>query len=166
MKLITMVFYLISPALADPETPEIPPQAPTERVNFGRNEMGTRIRVPPTHTEGSRHVWVGSEIKSPDMKHVLFRPTNSPCRDAVLANMNYHGCSGLQTSQDAQDIFDTFEYTCNTPSARSDVQWTTWTFVEIDRPLIEMGVVSPAAPVPLCVDVWIYLYAINPADSE
>jgi hypothetical protein len=143
MKLITMVFYLISPALADPEVPEIPP---------------------PTYTEGSKHVWVGGELSEEGrMEGIWFRTTNSPCRDAVLANLNLNRCTGLQTVQDTQGIF---EYTCNTPDVRSDVPWTTWTFVEIDRPLIEMGVVSPAAPVPLCVDVWIYLYAINPADSE
>ncbi len=160
-----LVLTAIAPVLADPETPEIPPPVPTERVH-GRNEMGTRIRVPPTYTEGSKNVWIGSEMKPRDMKRVLFKTTNSPCRDAVLANMNFHGCSGLKTVLDTQDIFDTFEYTCNTPSSRSDVQWTTWTFVEIDRPLIEMGKVVPPAPVPLCVDVWIYLYAIKPVEQN
>ena len=143
MKLITMVFYLISPALADPEVPEIPP---------------------PTYTEGSKHVWVGGELRSIlDMEPVWFRTTHSPCLDALLANMGLNRCADLQTSQDTHGVF---EYSCNTPSARSDVEWTTWTFQTIDRPLIEMGVVSPPAPVPLCMDVWNYLYAINPADSE
>ena len=164
-RVLFLVLTASAPVLADPETPEIPPPAPTERV-YGRNEMGSRIRVPPTYTEGSKNVWIGSEIKPRDMKRVLFKTTHSPCRDAVLANMNFHGCSGLKTVQETEDLFDTFEYTCNTPSARSDAQWTTWTFVEIDRPLIEMGTVAPPAPVPLCADVWIYLYAIKPVEQK